>query len=420
MNDRRRHGEGNITERNGRFLVRIWREDGRRKSLGTYPTQEEAERTLSAALAKLAERNAVLPGGVTVETFGLRVLDARELAGVRGIATERSRWRAHMTGTVLGSIPVSSVTGPDVRAWVDELLRTRATDMTAKKNPRFISSATVRRCLALLSVVLEDAIGRGLATTNFARGQRVQKRGGAIQKWTYLTQVEQQAITSCEKIPEPDRLRILFAMGTGLRQGEQWNLHLADLKVDGTSPHVIVRFGSKGKAPKSGKTRRVPLFGTALEATRRWIEILPTYAKKNPQKLMWPTLRGARRQPSKTYGFKAHLTAAGIKRSVRWHDLRHTCASSLVAGWWGTPWRLDLVRDLLGHSSVTVTEVYAHLAPGVLQAAADGTDGSVVWDQIGITSEEPVDESPMISAARPARFELATCGFEVRCSIQLS
>ena len=60
-------------------------------------------------------------------------------------------------------------------------------------------------------------------------------------------------------------------------------------------------------------------------------------------------------------------------RSFRWHDLRHTCGSSLVAGWWGRAWRLEEVRDLLGHSTVRVTEMYAHLAPSELSKAAAAT-----------------------------------------------
>jgi hypothetical protein len=135
---------------------------------------------------------------------------------------------------------------------------------------------------------------------------------------------------------------------------------------------------------------------------------------------MWPTPRGARRQRGKTYGFRKHLKAAGIVRAVRWHDLRHTCASSLVAGWWGNVWRLEFVRDLLGHSSVTVTEIYAHLAPDVLQAVARSTDGGGGWDQIGITPEDGGEESSEIPLARPVGFEPTTLGFEVRCSIQLS
>jgi integrase len=61
---------------------------------------------------------------------------------------------------------------------------------------------------------------------------------------------------------------------------------------------------------------------------------------------------------------------AGITRRVRFHDLRHTCASSLVAGWWGRAWRLEEVKAILGHGSVTMTERYAHLAQSVVVSRA--------------------------------------------------
>ena len=62
-------------------------------------------------------------------------------------------------------------------------------------------------------------------------------------------------------------------------------------------------------------------------------------------------------------------------RNVRWHDLRHTCASSLVSGAWGRPWRLEEVAKVLGHSSIQTTQVYAHLATSVVQEAAYATPG---------------------------------------------
>lgn len=68
---------------------------------------------------------------------------------------------------------------------------------------------------------------------------------------------------------------------------------------------------------------------------------------------------------------------AGITRRVRWHDLRHTCASHLVQGTWGRVWSLAEVRDVLGHSSIKQTERYAHLCPGGIHDAARATSGAL-------------------------------------------
>jgi integrase len=56
---------------------------------------------------------------------------------------------------------------------------------------------------------------------------------------------------------------------------------------------------------------------------------------------------------------------------MRVHDLRHTCAAWLVSA--GVP--LPEVRDLLGHSTVMMTEKYAHLAPENIRAAVRRLDG---------------------------------------------
>ncbi len=62
--------------------------------------------------------------------------------------------------------------------------------------------------------------------------------------------------------------------------------------------------------------------------------------------------------------FTTTCRSTGI-RDFRIHDLRHTCASLVISE--GVP--LASIRDLLGHSSVTVTERYAHLKPEAVREA---------------------------------------------------
>jgi hypothetical protein len=171
------------------------------------------------------------------------------------------------------------------------------------------------------------------------------------------------------------RSAIAFAMGTGLRAGELLCLRLADLHVDGANHRVVVRYGSRRRAPKSRKVREVPLFGMALRAAREWLPQLAAYAPRNPDGLVFPGPSGGFIKVSRVPDWQAWLLAAGIERRVRWHDLRHTTGASLVSGWWGRAWTLIEVRDLLGHHSVKMTERYAHLGPTALRAAADGTNG---------------------------------------------
>jgi integrase len=55
---------------------------------------------------------------------------------------------------------------------------------------------------------------------------------------------------------------------------------------------------------------------------------------------------------------------------VRWHDLRHTCASFLLSGAVGRRWSMAELKEMLGHASVTTTERYAHFAKSALFEAA--------------------------------------------------
>src|SRR5690348_6937884 len=115
---RRKPGTGSITPRRGRHLARL-RVNGRVRSIGTFDTEQEAERVLSAAAAKLASTDYVAVGGTTLREVGERCLDRRELDGLRGVDTDRSRFKCHIGPSWLGRMPVKAIATRDVRRWAE-------------------------------------------------------------------------------------------------------------------------------------------------------------------------------------------------------------------------------------------------------------------------------------------------------------
>lgn len=308
--------------------------------------------------------------------FAATVLEHRAEDGIRGITSERNRFALHIETAHFAGMELCDIASVHIRDWLRWMQQKDAADT---RGVRKLSTDTVKRSFALVSSVFTSALERDLVRHSPCAGVRIRKRAderATKEKWVYLTLEEQRAIATCAGISTADRLAIRFAIATGLRQGEQFNLELRDLHVH-ENPHVFVRFGSKGLPPKSGKTRRVPLFGDGLVAAHEWLRELPVFAPFNPDGLVFPSPRGSRRGVGKPLGrgdaFPRALRAASIGRHARWHDLRHTCASNLVTGVLGRRWTLEEIRPLMGHSSVTITERYSHIGETELVRAAQET-----------------------------------------------
>jgi len=332
---RRWAGHGTVEEHpkgSGKYRVRA-RVGRKRPVVISGVSRAEAE---EAAAACVVLRNAeVLREGVTLAQFGIGFLERRERAGVRGIRTDRCTWKIRVEQDPLGGLPIVTLRRRDIVEWLD---RQRGAHRTRIK------------ALNLLRVGLQDAVERDLIENNPARDVRVHRAGSASSSdglEGILTPDEQNRLVSV--IPAHERPLVVFALCTGLRQAEQWWLRWEDDLGD----RVIVRRSSQGLPPKSGRPREVYL----LPPARAALDALP---RSNRSPLVFRTKRGAQMQDGKPpRDWKKWLEAAGIDRKIRWHDLRHTCATSLLAGWWGRKWSLDEVCELLGHSAVQMTERYA-------------------------------------------------------------
>lgn len=142
---------------------------------------------------------------------------------------------------------------------------------------------------------------------------------------------------------------VLLAINTGLRRGELWKLTWKD--IDLRKKMLTVR----GKGAKSGQTRHIPLNAAAMD-------VLETHRGEVVHMPNVPVFGNAEFRKA----FNAVLDKAKIQ-NYRFHDTRHTFASKLVMA--GVP--LNTVRELMGHGSLEMTLIYAHLAPENLRDAVD-------------------------------------------------
>ena len=145
---------------------------------------------------------------------------------------------------------------------------------------------------------------------------------------------------------------IIFAVATGMRQGEILNLRWQNIDLVQKTVHI---HSSATFRTKNGRRRSIPLNDTAYA-------ILSSKGPRNLTDLVF-TRQGSPIRPFYLqHSFKLAVRKAKLDDRLHWHSLRHTHASWLVQA--GVS--LYEVQKLLGHSSPTVTEVYSHLQPETL------------------------------------------------------
>ncbi len=113
---------------------------------------------------------------------------------------------------------------------------------------------------------------------------------------------------------------------------------------------------------KGNKRRSVPVGQPALQALRQWLEHRPALlrpgADADAQAALFLGARGGRLTPQRVWlELRAHAKAAGLDARVHPHMLRHSFASHVLQ----SSGDLRAVQELLGHSSISTTQVYTRL-----------------------------------------------------------
>ena len=185
-----------------------------------------------------------------------------------------------------------------------------------------------------------------------------------------------------------DRLEALYvlAITTGLRQGELLGLKWGDVDLEAATLQVRrTRTTAKGgpvlAAPKTkGSRRTVRLSETALQALRGHLERQLDEIDRagdlyQENGLIFASEIGEPldRRYITTQRFKPFLKRAGLPQ-IRFHDLRHTCATLLLS----KNVNPKVVSEMLGHASIAITlDTYSHVLPDMQDSAAKAMEDAL-------------------------------------------
>ena len=155
-----------------------------------------------------------------------------------------------------------------------------------------------------------------------------------------------------QKSPAALRDRAMFELlySSGLRLAELVALEVGDGRLD-------LRQGEVTVTGKGAKTRTVPIGAKAREALHAWLAVRAQVARP-AQKALFVGARGARIAPAVVGArLAAWARKRGLAERVHPHMLRHSFATHMLQ----SSQDLRAVQELLGHASISTTQVYTHL-----------------------------------------------------------
>jgi integrase len=368
---RKSNGEGNVRQRsNGLWEARISLPDGKSKSYygvtkaEAIKKQRTAMNALDRGLPVLQDERQTLGTFLTQWLEGIRPPHVRP----KTYRSYEQLMRVHVI-PALGKIPLTKLTPQRLQALYAERLASGR------------SQTTVRHIHAVLHTALEQAVRWGLVARNVSDLVDAPK----MRRQEMLVLNGEQARTFLS-VAQGDRLEALYvaALTTGMREGELLALRWRDVDLDVGHLQVCNTLQKlPGQPPEiaPAKTdysrRKITLAGTTLEALRAHkirqnAERLAMGPAWEDWELVFCTTIGTPLSGKNLLerGLRPLLKRAGLP-ALRFHDLRHTCATLLLLQ--GV--HPKIVSEMLGHSSVAITlQVYSHVLPDMQKQATEAMD----------------------------------------------
>ena len=240
----------------------------------------------------------------------------------------------------LQAAPLRSLEAPQVRRYI-ALLHSRG---LAPRSLALVLSAW-RGCFRWL------VRHRGLQT-NPALGIRAPKAARPLPNVLTVEAAQQLLDEDTQDKPELLRDRAMFELlySSGLRLAELVSINVDDGRLDLAAGEVTV-------TGKGAKTRTIPVGAKARAALSAWLALRKDIAAPG-EKALFVGARGRRIAPGVVQArLKAWARRRGLSEHVHPHMLRHSFATHVLQ----SSQDLRAVQEMLGHSSISTTQVYTHL-----------------------------------------------------------
>lgn len=213
------------------------------------------------------------------------------------------------------------------------------------------SRSTVVRVVATIRCFYQFLVIKGYTSTNPANGIKFEKTEKKLPEILsnkeidlLLAQADPKDAKGCR---DKAMLELLYA--TGIRVSELINLDINDIIFDVGILHC-----------RSSKNERIiPVYASALSAVQDYVRrVRAITVFDNEEKSLFVNMNGQRLTRQGFWKIiKQYATQAGINKDITPHTLRHSFAAHLLEN--GA--QLKDIQEMLGHSDISSTQVYAHI-----------------------------------------------------------
>lgn len=339
------------------------------KSLTFRGSKEEARAELERFVAQRKQETATRPGDIAVGEYFDQwfVVVAENRYTPQTQENYRLLFRLYVQ-PIIGHINLADLQPQQIQM------------IFSAMSARELSTNTSRKVYSMIATVIDCAVASGCIQANPMARVEIPRR--EVKEMRAMSREEAGRFLSVtDEGSHPEFFRT--ALITGMRPGELFGLRWHDIDFEGCTISIQTSIAWNNKKsdgwtlvpPKTPRGRRQITVPKALVLSLSELRKRQNFAKQTDPNyqshaFVFATKSGRpwHRKMFARYIFKKALASAGLPRTIRLHDLRHTNATLLLKD--GE--HIKVVSERLGHANINITlEIYVHVLPGMQRDAAD-------------------------------------------------